>query len=200
MRQSARNGSWYKNLLVVILSITMILANSNIQAYAQVLAPESPQNSEIALEETQPVGPSEDASTNIEVKSVDSEKTDAAAKMEGSTKLEDDLAFEPEQPADSSRDKEAQLDAGQLREKLESQDTQLKQASVADGSRQAAGPFEVTGGVAGTDYSYSGTVLTVLTSTPLTLSTPAPTSSFSLSGFRMSRLMLSVMAALPSSP
>ncbi len=177
MRQSARNGSWYKNLLVVILSITMILANSNIQAYAQVLAPESPQNSEIALEETQPVGPSEDASTNIEVKSVDSEKTDAAAKMEGSTKLEDDLAFEPEQPADSSRDKEAQLDAGQLREKLESQDTQLKQASVADGSRQAAGPFEVTGGVAGTDYSYSGTVLTVLTSTPLTLSTPAPTSS-----------------------
>lgn len=114
MRQSARNGSWYKNLLVVILSITMILANSNIQAYAQVLAPESPQNSEIALEETQPVGPSEDASTNIEVKSVDSEKTDAAAKMEGSTKLEDDLAFEPEQPADSSRDKEAQLDAGQL--------------------------------------------------------------------------------------
>lgn len=108
---------------------------------------------------------------------MDSEKTDAAAKMEGSTKLEDDLAFEPEQPADSSRDKEARLAAGQLREKLESQDTQLKQASVADGSRQAAGPFEVTGGVAGTDYSYSGTVLTVLTSTPLTLSTPAPTSS-----------------------
>ncbi len=56
-------------------------------------------------------------------------------------------------------------------------DSEKTDASVADGSRQAAGPFEVTGGVAGTDYSYSGTVLTVLTSTPLTLSTPAPTSS-----------------------
>ena len=177
MRKKGQQGSWYKNILVVILSFTMMVANSNIQAYAQVLAPESPQNSEMALEETQPVELSDDASINAEVKPGASEKTDTAAKMEGSTKLEDDLAFEPEQPADSSRDKEAQLAAGQLREKLESQDTQLKQASVADGSRQAAGPFEVTGGVAGTDYSYSGTVLSVLTSTPLTLSTPAPTSS-----------------------
>ncbi len=39
-----------------------------------------------------------------------------------------------------------------------------------------AGSFEVVGGTAGVDYSYSGTVLTILSSTPMTISTPNPTS------------------------
>lgn len=38
-----------------------------------------------------------------------------------------------------------------------------------------AGPFTIQGGVAGTDYSFSGSILSILTSTPLTISTSAST-------------------------
>lgn len=38
-----------------------------------------------------------------------------------------------------------------------------------------AGPFTIQGGVAGTDYSFSGSILSILTSTPLIISTPTST-------------------------
>lgn len=38
-----------------------------------------------------------------------------------------------------------------------------------------AGPFTIQGGVAGTDYSFSGSILSILTSTPLTISTSTST-------------------------
>lgn len=54
----------------------------------------------------------------------------------------------------------------------------LVEAPAADegiSAHATAGPFEITGGTAGTDYSFSGTVLTILSPKPMTISTPAPT-------------------------